>query len=197
MKPIYSIGYATKPIAEFIRQLKHYTINALVDVRSVPFSAYFPDYNQDQLRLHLSAAHIHYLEMGDQLGPRSKDPEHYDDSGQVQFSRLSQSECFKQGVERLKAGLEQNYVIALMCAEKDPAVCHRSLLISHNLLKEFGLIVQHINHEGLLESEMALQHRLRSIHEVEVDFFRSEKECLEDAYQLQVKKYAYRRSTKS
>ena len=193
MNNIYTIGYANKTIEDFIEQLRRYQINALVDVRSVPFSAYFHDYNQDRLRHYLQQADIHYLDFGAQLGPRSKDPAHYDADNQVQFSRLSQSEAFHAGVLRIKAGLKKGYRIAMMCAEKDPAVCHRSLLISHSLLDEHALQVEHITHDGDIETEAQLRQRLMVLNDVNKDFFRSEAECLLDAYKLQVKKYAYRK----
>lgn len=195
MSNLYTIGYANKPIEVFKKQLQNYRINALVDVRSVPFSAYFHDYNQDRLRYYLQQAKIHYLDFGAMLGPRSKNPAHYDQENQVQFSLLSQSKAFQEGVSRLKAGLIKGYRIAMMCAEKDPAVCHRSLLISHALLDDHELAVDHITHSGDLESEIQLRERLMTLNDVAKDFFRDEAECLQDAYTLQVKQYAYRKPT--
>ncbi|MCW9000781.1 MAG: DUF488 domain-containing protein, partial [Kangiellaceae bacterium] len=85
---IFTIGYATKPIDVFIKQLKKYEINVVADVRSVPYSKVFFDYHQENITAHLKKSGIRYVYLGEELGPRSKDDDHYDDSGQVQFDRL-------------------------------------------------------------------------------------------------------------
>jgi len=133
---IFSIGYATKPIDVFIDQLRRHRINIVCDVRSVPFSKRFFDYHQDAIKRHLQDAGIRYLYLGDQLGPRSKNPDHYEVCGtglQVQFDRLMTSNTFLQGIKRLQHGQRKGFRMALMCAEKDPATCHRSLLIGYAL----------------------------------------------------------------
>ncbi len=152
---LYSIGYATKPIATFIEQLKRYDINAVADVRSVPYSATFFDYHQERLEGHLARAGIRYVFLGEELGPRSKDPQHYDSGGQVQFDRLMASPSFQVGIKRLNRGLSKGFRIALMCAEKDPSCCHRSLLIAYALERLESASVQHITKE-LLNKTRAL-----------------------------------------
>lgn len=193
MAALYSIGYATKPIDIFLQQLHQYGINAVADVRSVPFSNAFFDYHQGAIAGHLKRAGIEYVYLGSELGPRSKEDAHYDECGQVQFDRLMQAPLFQQGVQRLQLGLQRGYRIALMCAEKDPATCHRSLLIGYALQQQLGLELQHITHHGELESQQALAERLPQLHQLEEDLFLSRDEKLEQGYQLQLKKTSYRR----
>ncbi len=95
---LYSIGYATKPIATFIAQLQQYKIQAIADVRSVPYSRAFYDYHRESLAQTLKQNDIYYVYLGAELGPRSKEDAHYDQCGQVQFDRLVQSELYQQGV---------------------------------------------------------------------------------------------------
>ncbi len=156
---LFSIGYATKALREFIEQLQQYAIDVVVDVRSVPYSAAFHDYHRENLQAALSLAGIRYLYLGDELGPRSKDPAHYDDCGQVQFERLMTADLFKEGIERLENGLAKGFGIALMCAEKDPATCHRSLLIGYYLQRQCDVALKHIRHDGSLESQAELEER--------------------------------------
>ena len=189
---LYSIGYATKPIDVFLQQLRHYGVSAVADVRSVPFSKAFFDYHQPAIRRHLEAAGIRYVYLGDELGPRSKNRDHYDDCGQVQFDRLSQSELFRRGIERLQDGLGKGFNIALMCAEKDAAGCHRSLLIGYSLQRQVGLELQHITHEGELETQQQLEARLPQIHQLGQDLFLSEAEARQRAYRMQLQKTSYR-----
>lgn len=188
---LFSIGYATKPIETFIQQLKHYQIDVIADVRSVPFSKVFHDYNQDRLKLHLINSGFKYVYLGEELGPRSKDPTHYDSCGQVQFANLMQSELFLTGINRVKTGISKGYKIALMCAEKDPANCHRSTLIAYYLQHQLQLNIPHIQHDGRLEQQNELETRLMTLNEVQPDMLTDHEESMKIAYQLQLKKTSY------
>ncbi len=190
---LYSIGYATKPISTFIEQLKRYKISAVADVRSVPYSATFYDYHQEKLEGHLTRAGIRYVYLGNELGPRSKDPAHYDSVGQVQFDRLMKSDLFRQGSDRLQQGANKGFSIALMCAEKDPTCCHRSLLIAYALERESAFTVMHITHDGGLEAQTELELRLTRLQGVEEDLFMSAEDKLSEAYRRHCKLKAYKK----
>lgn len=188
---LFSIGYATKPIDVFIEQLQRHSIAVVADVRSVPYSNVFAEYRQENLISSLKNAGIKYVYLGEELGPRSKDADHYDDNNQVQFDRLAKSKLFKQGVERLQRGLDTGFNIALMCAEKDPATCHRSLLVAYHLNREIGIDVQHIDHTGNLESQAELEARLVSLQNLTPDLLSSKEELEKIAYQSQLKRTSY------
>lgn len=190
---LYSIGYATKPIQEFLAQLRQYNIDAVADVRSVPYSRTFHDYHREALAETLKQAGIHYVFLGEELGPRSKDDAHYDEQDQVQFDRLMQSTLYLRGIERLRTGLDKGLHIALMCAEKDPAHCHRSLLIAYYLQRQLDISVQHILHDGELESQSAMEERLVRLHGTEKDLFCDAATQIELAWQAQSRLKAYRR----
>ncbi|ODS24748.1 hypothetical protein AB835_02190 [Candidatus Endobugula sertula] len=205
-QPLYTIGYATKPIHTFIAQLKTHQINAVADIRSIPYSKVFHDYHRESIETYLQQNHVLYVYLGEELGPRSKDPDHYDDTGQVQYHQLMQSPLFKQGIERLNNGLQKGLRIALMCAEKDPATCHRSLLVGYFLARHSlstsplsetttTCHILHITHEGHIESQQNLEQRLCSEHGIETDLFMSANERQQQAYQYQLKKTAYRKAS--
>ncbi|MCV6622627.1 MAG: DUF488 domain-containing protein [Cellvibrionaceae bacterium] len=193
MTTLYTIGYATKPFDEFSQQLEQYNVTALVDVRSVPFSRRFKEYDQPNLQLNLPAQSIHYIYMGDKLGPRSKDGRHYNSDGQINFGKLQASNLFLTGIDRLKNGISKGYAIALMCAEKDPASCHRSLLIANFLEANSKWEIQHILHDGTLESQAELMQRLIDEHKLEQDMFSSAEDIRLQAYQAQCCAVNYRR----
>lgn len=188
---LYSIGYATKPIATFIAQLEQHEISVVADVRSVPYSNAFFDYHQEALVRHLRGAGIRYVYMGAELGPRSKDPSHYDQHNQVQFVSLMSSKPFLSGLERLKNGLEKGFKVALMCAEKDPAVCHRSLLIAYQWDRLLNTDTAHITHEGELEYQSELEVRLMELTKTQPDMLMSEEDARHLAYQRQCQCCAY------
>jgi len=186
MPSIYTIGYATKNITDFIAQLKRYGITAVADVRSVPFSKIFIDYHQHNIQLHLAEAGIRYVYLGDELGPRSKDEDHYD-KGQVNFSKLSKSQLFAKGLQRLSKSYDKGFKVALMCAEKDPANCHRSLLIAYHMQAVGGhdWDIKHINHDGGIEKQEDLEARLVQLHTVKQDMFTDAAQQQSEAYQRQ------------
>lgn len=190
---MFTIGYATKPIEQYINQLHQHGVDVVADIRSVPYSKVFFDYHQDALRQCLMDAGIRYVHLGPELGPRSKDAAHYDDSGQVQFDRLMQSELFQAGIDRLFDGVEKGFTIAMTCACKDPAICHRSLLVGWALRHQRGVDVRHILHDTGTELQSALEARLLTETNTVADMFTGHADALQLAYQRQCLACAYRR----
>lgn len=189
---MFTIGYATKAISTYIQQLHNHGVTVVADVRSVPYSKAFHDYHREVLEQKLKGAGLRYVYLGLELGPRSKDPAHYNEARQVQFDRLMVSDLFKAGIDRLLDGVQKGFTIALTCAEKDPAICHRSLLVGWSLKHQFNVELQHILHDGSLESQTALEHRLAKITNTVPDMLMDEAEALMLAYQRQCKSCAYR-----
>lgn len=194
---LFSIGYATKPLTEFMVQLQSYEVNVVADVRSVPYSAAFHDYHRELLQRALKQQGISYVYLGKELGPRSTNPAHYDETGRVHYDRLQRADNFLHGIERLLTGLDKALNIALLCAEKDPAFCHRSLLIGHHLARANALPIQHIGFDGALESQAELEQRLVSLHDLEQDLFAAADDLAELAYKRQVQATSYRKSSDS
>lgn len=191
MPSIYTIGYATKNITEFLSQLKRHNITAVADVRSVPFSKIFIDYHQHNIQLHLAEAGIRYAYLGEELGPRSKDDDHYD-KRQINFSKLSKSQLFAKGLQRLSKSYDKGFKVALMCAEKDPANCHRSLLIAYHMQSvESQWDVNHINHDGEIEKQEELETRLVRLHGIKQDMFTDATQQKREAYERQCAEVNY------
>lgn len=166
---MFTIGYATKPIETYISQLLEHGVTVVVDIRSVPYSKVFTDYHRETLIQHLHNAGLHYVYLGAELGPRSKDPTHYDAGNQVQFPRLMNAELYRAGEQRLFDGMSKGFTVAMTCACKDPAICHRSLLVGWSLLHRHGHELQHILHEGGLESQSELERRLLGVTDTQTD----------------------------
>jgi len=75
MLELYTIGHSTHSIEDFINLLKMHSITALCDVRSQPYSQYNPQYNRENLQKDVKQAGIAYVFLGNELGPRSDDPD--------------------------------------------------------------------------------------------------------------------------
>jgi len=189
-RTVFTIGHSTHRLEEFMGLLSQHGITALCDVRSNPYSRFNPQFNREDLEKALLARGIAYRFLGKELGARSDDPACYED-GKVQYDRIAKTELFESGVRRVQRGINQDFRISLMCAEKEPLECHRTILVARRLA-DLGLDVQHIHSSGELESHAdALSRLARMLNLAEDDLFRSREELLADAYYCQGQRIAY------
>jgi uncharacterized protein (DUF488 family) len=127
--------------------------------------------------------------LGKELGARSDDRSCYD-HGRVQYSRLAQTALFRSGIDRVLQGAAK-YRVALMCAEKEPLECHRTLLVAKALAAR-GQRVLHIHADGHLETHEAAMERLLKMTGVpDEDMFLSKEELLAKALARQEEQVAY------
>jgi len=189
MNELFTIGYSPHSSDSFLSILKKYKITALVDVRSSPYSQFKPEFNQESLKDFLKSHNIAYVFLGDYCGARVEDPSCYM-NGKVDYKLVAENQKFREGLERIKKGMEK-FRIALMCAEKDPITCHRTILICRNLLTE-RVKIKHILGNGKVENHRDSENRLMKLFNLNhPDLFRSEQQRLEDAYSRQGEKIAY------
>ncbi len=187
---IFTIGHSTHPQDRFIDLLRVNGITALCDVRSKPFSARNSQFNREALEEALPLSGIQYRFLGKELGARSDNPRCYVD-GKIQYDLLANTEQFRYGLKRVLVGIRQGFRIALMCAEKEPLECHRSILIARHL-DLMGIEVNHIHSDGQLESHSAAITRLvRMLFLMEDDMFLTPEELVERAYRRQGERIAY------
>lgn len=186
---VFTIGHSTHPIEAFLDLLKAHQVTALADVRSAPFSRFNPQFNREALENDLKARGIKYVFVGRELGARSDDPSCYE-NGRVQYSRLARTDLFKQGLGRVIQGSRDHH-IALMCAEKDPLECHRTILVARALV-ESGVEVAHILADGSLEPHEVTMSRLLDVVGLhQLDLFRGRAELVEEAMRRQEDRIAY------
>ena len=186
---VYTIGHSTHAIEKFIQLLLQHGITAVGDVRSQPYSRVNPQFNREPLRNALKSCGIAYVPLGKELGARTDDRSCYC-HGKVQYDRLARTEPFRHGLERVKEGA-RTHRIALMCAERDPLQCHRSILVARHLLAE-DMQVKHILADGRIEQHDQAMVRLASSLRLPADdMFRSKEEITAEAYRLQGEAIAY------
>ena len=188
-KKIYTIGYSPHTLQSFVEALEKYKISAIADVRSSPYSQFKPEFNRETLKKHLKSCNMSYVFIGDYLGARVDDLSCYV-NGKVDYKLVSKTNNFQEGLARILKGMK-NYNLAIMCAEKDPITCHRTILIARNLISA-GIIVRHIIENADIEDHKDSEKRLMKLFKLdEADLFISEEKRLEDAYARQGKKIAY------
>jgi uncharacterized protein (DUF488 family) len=186
---VYTIGHSTHSTEKLLELLRRNEISAVADVRSQPYSRMNPQFNREPLKDALKGVDISYAFLGRELGARSEDRSCYID-GKVQYDRLGKTELFQQGLTRVIDGAVRHR-IALLCAEKDPLTCHRSILVVRQLVAR-GLEAAHILEDGRLEPhEKALDRLLNEEGVRSDDFFRPRQELMEEAYTKRGNKIAY------
>lgn len=186
---VYTIGHSTHSIEKFIELLAAHDITAVADVRSHPYSRFNPQFNREKLQAELKNAGLAYVFLGRELGARSEDRSCYVE-GTVQYDRLACARLFQEGLVRIARGARE-YRIALMCAEKDPLTCHRSILVCRHLAIQ-GISARHILEDGRIEThDEALARLITEVGFVERDLFRERDEVIVDAYDLRGRQIAY------
>lgn len=186
---VHTVGHSTHAVEKFLDLLERNGVTAIADVRSSPFSRHNPQFNKDTLSAELKKRGIAYIFVGKELGARSDDPACYE-GGKVRYDRLARTSIFKAGLDRVLSGA-QKYRIALMCAEKEPLDCHRTLLVSR-ALEQLGVSIVHILSDGSTEAQPETMSRLLDLVGLpQEDMFRSHDELVATACELREQKIAY------
>ena len=185
---IYTIGHSNHSAVRFIDLLQGAGIDCVADVRSTPFSRRNPQFNQKALTASLKDAGIEYWFLGDALGARPKDEACWE-SGKVSYARIAATPAFQRALDAL---IERSVStrIALMCAEKEPLECHRSILVGRALALR-GMELRHIHADGRIESQSALEERLLRLAKEHVDLLSDRDAALARAYDKRGRQLAF------
>jgi uncharacterized protein (DUF488 family) len=107
----------------------------------------------------------------------------------VIYDLVAKTPVFQRGLERIRIGIAK-YRVAIMCAEKDPLECHRTILVAH-YAKAFAE-VSHILADGTLETHAHAETRLMVEYRLgEDDLFVPEAQRVENAYAKRAADIAY------
>lgn len=141
---IYTIGHGSHNFMSFISLIQENNINHIIDIRSIPYSRRTPWSNKSRLPELLKPFRIRYSYFGNKLGGKKQT-----------VSNISKQQDVTPDViyhEAIKALilLSSHDHITLLCAEEDPAHCHRQHVIAQTLLDQ-GIKVMHILKTGKLK----------------------------------------------
>ena len=128
---IYTMGHTTRSIEEFINILRHYGVQIVVDVRTIPRSKHNPQYEGSVLEKSLEEngmSYIHIRELGGLRNPK-KDSTNMEwrNTGLQGYADHMGTEEFDRGLGMLKA-IASDYSAVILCAEAVPLKCHRNLI---------------------------------------------------------------------
>ena len=143
---IWTIGHSTREIDSFVSLLRENGIKLLADVRSLPGSKRYPQFNKESLLESLNAHGIryeHFPELGgrrrSKLDSRNTAWRNASFRGYADYMETAE---FHKGIERLLILARETGPTAIMCAEAVWWRCHRSLVSDY--LKARGIEVMHI-----------------------------------------------------
>ncbi|HPD14240.1 MAG TPA: DUF488 domain-containing protein [Planctomycetota bacterium] len=193
---VYTIGHSNHSAETLLELLRRHSITAVADVRSVPMSRYNPQFNRATFMAFLRRNRIAYVFLGAELGGRPHDPDCYED-GVADFERMSARPAFERGIQRLLRGAA-THRIAVLCAEKEPLDCHRTILVCRHL-RARGIKVKHILADGSIEDHQDTEQRLLKLAGLEPGFFdrgAPASERLEKAYARRARQIAFRQGRK-
>ncbi|HVF83100.1 MAG TPA: DUF488 domain-containing protein [Sphingomicrobium sp.] len=127
---IYTIGYEAAIMPEFNAALTSASVRQVIDVRALPLSRR-PGFSKTPLRGALAEAGIGYVHLR-ALGTPAAGREAAREGRQADLERIYSSqlelpEAIAQGAEMV--ALAEETPSALLCFEREPAGCHRSLLL--------------------------------------------------------------------
>ena len=127
---IFTIGYEAATMAEFLAALKAAGVQLVIDVRALPLSRR-PGFSKSPLRAALDEAGIDYIHLkalGTPAEGRSAARAgKAEELKRIYAGQLDLPEAIVQAEQMRELASEKPS--ALLCYEREPAQCHRSLLL--------------------------------------------------------------------
>jgi uncharacterized protein (DUF488 family) len=160
---IFTIGHSTAPFEKFIEMLKGHEIEILVDVRTLPKSHRYPQFNQENLAEKMPLACIEYRHLKALGGLRNpiKDSINtaWENAGFRGYADYMQTAEFETSIREL-IDIAGGKRVAIMCAEGNPYKCHRSLIADALTIRDVE--VRHIS-----AAKLTSLHRLTPFAQVD------------------------------
>lgn len=154
MAPFFTVGHSNRSLEAFLDLLRAANIGLVADIRRLPGSRAYPQFNADTLEGALAAVQIgydHIAALGGRRGKAPPGPELNDLWSNRSFRNYADyalTAPFQAGLERL-IDEGRRHPCALMCAEAVWWRCHRRIVADYLLAR--GETVLHIMGEGRLE----------------------------------------------
>jgi uncharacterized protein (DUF488 family) len=128
---IFTIGYESATVADFVAALTSAGVKRVIDVRAVPNSRR-PGFSKTPLRGALAESGIDYIHLRalgtPAAGRAAARAGRHAELEQIYAGQLELPEAIAQGAQMVELAYEQPS--ALLCYERDPGGCHRTLLIA-------------------------------------------------------------------
>jgi uncharacterized protein (DUF488 family) len=127
---IFTIGYEGTTVPEFITALQKSGVERVIDVRALPLSRR-PGFSKSPLKAALEEAGIDYVHLKalgtPAEGRAAARAGRHADLERIYAGQLELPEAMVQSAQMLELARERPS--ALLCMEREPAHCHRTLLL--------------------------------------------------------------------
>jgi uncharacterized protein (DUF488 family) len=143
----HSLGYEQSQLPDYLKRLQDHDVSMVVDVREVPVSRK-AGFSKNKLREALNGIDIKYLHIQTLGAPREIRDNLRSGGSWLDYVKQYTSrvlECRRQDIELLNHLVVRERV-ALLCFERDPRACHRSL-VAEEMVKSSSaskLKIEHI-----------------------------------------------------
>ena len=128
---IFTIGYESTTVAEFIAALREAGVERVIDVRALPLSRR-PGFSKSPLGAALGEVGIEYVHLkalGTPAdGRTAARAGRHSDMARIYAGQLELPEAIAQSAQML--ALAEEKPTAQLCMEREPAHCHRTLLLN-------------------------------------------------------------------
>lgn len=129
---------------QFIGLLQKHHITHIIDIRSIPYSRQASWSNKSRLPEMLKPFNIRYSYLGHKLGGKKQSIDQV-----AQQQGVTPEAIYDEAIQiLLHLSIRDN--LSLLCAEADPAKCHRQHIIAQTLLKSEVEVI-HILKDGTLK----------------------------------------------
>jgi uncharacterized protein (DUF488 family) len=129
MRIIYTIGYEGTDIDRFVATLKAVAVKQIADVRAVALSRK-KGFSKKSLSVRLKAEgidYLHFIELGDPKPGREAARAGLFPECRAIYSAHLESDAVQSSLQKLVSYASEK-VTCLLCFERDPKTCHRSIL---------------------------------------------------------------------
>ncbi len=125
---IFTIGHSTRSIEDFVKTLKKFGIERLVDVRRFPTSKHHPWFDKNSLEKSLEKEGIEYIHL-EALGGFRK----------IGYREYIKTEDFRKALKKLEE-LANEKLTVIMCSEFKWWKCHRKYIANELAKDNFEVI---------------------------------------------------------
>jgi len=141
---IFTVGHSDLTFMRFLTLIQANNVNHIIDIRSIPYSRRAPWSNKSRLPEILKPFQIRYTYLGHKLGGKKQPIKRISKQ-----QGISSQADYDDGIHLLLQ-LSMRDKLALLCAEGDPALCHRQHIIAQTLI-DADIKVLHILKNGAIK----------------------------------------------
>lgn len=157
MMVCYTIGHSTRSLEDFKDIIKEYGIEYLIDIRVNPYSLnkYSKVYSKDLLEKSVNELGLNYIYMGEEL----RCLKYNEGINLTSLDTAMECSLFKKSIRNIVQKVKKGSKVVLMCSERNPFNCHRSILMGY-VLKNNGINVEHIIDKGNIKTQDRIEEEI-------------------------------------